>query len=174
MTFLLIRGNLSGILNPINCSITCNVGSDPDVARLIILLELKRFTGEAFIHNQHLVSMFFNLKKTYDTTIKYGNMKELHGFGLRRRLPNFISKFFQDIYFKVRMGSTFSDSQEMGVPQDSILSVTLFCVNINSITQCLKPGVDFSLYVDDFQVCYRSSTMSIIERQLPICLNKLQ
>ena len=63
MTFLLIRGNLSGILNPINCSITCNVGSDPDVARLIILLELKRFAGEAFIHNQHLVSMFFNLKK---------------------------------------------------------------------------------------------------------------
>ena len=101
-------------------------------------------------------------------------MKELHGFGLRRRLPNFISKFFQDIYIKVRMGSTFSDSQEMGVPQDSILSVTLFSVNINSITQCLKPGVDFSLYVDDFQVCYRSSNMSIIERQLQLCLNKLQ
>ena len=40
--------------------------------------------------------------------------------------------------------------QEMGVPQGSILSVTLFSVKINSITQCLKPGVDCSLYVDDF------------------------
>ena len=67
------------------------------------------------------------------------------------------------------MGSTFSDShpQEMGVPQGSILSVTLFSVKINSITQCLKCGVDCSLYVD----CYRSSNMSIIERQLQ---NKLQ
>ena len=70
----------------------------------------------------------------------------------------------------------FSDShpQEMGVPQGSILSVTLFSVKINSITQCLKPGVECSLYVDDFQVCYRSSNMSIIERQLQLCLNKLQ
>ena len=31
-----------------------------------------------------------------------------------------------------------------------------------------------SLYVDDFQICYRSSNMSIIERQLQLCLNKLQ
>ena len=75
-------------------------------------------------------------------------MKDLHDFGLRGRLPNFISKFIKDI------GSTFTDShpQEMGVPQGSILSVTLFSVKINSITQCLKPGVDCSLYVDDFQI----------------------
>ena len=45
---------------------------------------------------------------------------------------------------------------------------------INSITQCLKPGVDCSLYVDDFQICYRSSNTSVIERQLQLCLNKLQ
>ena len=50
----------------------------------------------------------------------------------------------------------------------------LFLVKIKSITQCLKPGVDFSLYVDDDQICYRSSNMSIIERQLKFCLNKLQ
>ena len=62
----------------------------------------------------------------------------------------------------------------MGVPQGSILSVTLFPVNINSINQCLKPDVDCSLCVDDFQVCYRSSNMSIIERQLQLYLNKLQ
>ena len=59
-----------------------------------------------------------------------------------------------------------------------ILSVTLFSVKVNSISQCLKPGVDCSLYVDDFQVYYISSNMtsdmSIIERQLQVCLNKLQ
>ena len=47
-------------------------------------------------------------------------------------------------------------------------------MKINSITQYLKPGVDFSLYVDDFQICYRSSNMSITECQLQLCLNKLQ
>ena len=128
------------------------------------------------IRNQHLVSVFFDLEKTYETTWKYGIMKDLHGFGLSGHLPIFIANFLKDRSFKVRVGSTFSDSypQEMGVPQVSILSVTLFSVKSNSIAQCLKPGVDCSLYVDDFQICYRSSNMSIIERQLQLCLNKLQ
>ena len=140
------------------------------------LVTFERFCREAFIHNQHLVFVFFDLEKAYDTTWKYGIMKDLHGFGLRGRLPNFISNILQDRSFKLRVGSTFSDShpQEMGVPQGSILSVTLFPVKIKSIIHFLKPGVDCSLYVDDFQVCYRSSTMSIIERQLQLCLNKLQ
>ena len=96
-------------------------------------------------------------------------MKDLHGFGLRGRLPNLIFTFLQDRSFKLRVGS---HPQEMGVPQGSILSVTLFSMKINSITQCLKPGVDCSLYFDDFQICYRSSNMSIIERQMQLCLNK--
>ena len=56
-------------------------------------------------------------------------MKDLHVFGLRGHL-NFISNFLKDRSFKVGVGSTFSDShpQEMGLPQDSILSVTLFSV----------------------------------------------
>jgi len=64
--------------------------------------------------------------------------------------------------------------QEMGVPQGSILSVTLFCLNINSIVKALCPGVECSLYVDNFLVCYRSKHIHIIERHLQRCLNKLQ
>ena len=62
----------------------------------------------------------------------------------------------------------------MGVPQGSIMPVTLFLVKIHCITQCLILGVDCSLYVDDFQICYRLSNMRIIERQLQLCLNKHQ
>ena len=48
-----------------------------------------------------------------------GIMNDLHGFGLRGRLPNIISIVLKDRSFKVRVGSTFSDShpREMGVPQ---------------------------------------------------------
>ena len=141
------------------------------------LVRFETFCREAFIHNQHLVSVFFDLEKAYDTTWKYEIMKDLHDFGLRGNTAIFIPHFLKDRSFKVRVGCTFSEAhlQEMGVPQgSSILSVTIFSLKINSITQCLKPGVDCSLYVDDFQICYRSSNMSIIERQLQLCLNKLQ
>ena len=74
----------------------------------------------------------------------------------------------------IRVGTSLSDfyDQEMGVPQGSILSVTLFIVKINSITSCIRNGVDKSLFVDDFGVSYRSKHMHAIERQLQLHLNR--
>ena len=140
------------------------------------LVRFETFVREAFVKKEHLVSVFFDLEKAYDTTWKYGIMNDLHDFGLKGRLPNFIQNFLTDRQFQVRVGSTLSDfqDQEMGVPQGSILSVTLFSIKINSIVKCLNPGVDCSLYVDDFLICYRSKNMNTIERQLQQCLNKLQ
>ena len=96
------------------------------------LVRFETFCREVFIYNQHLVSVFIYLEKAYDTTWKYGIMKDLHGFGLRGHLPIFIAICLKDRSFKVWVGSAFSDShpQEMGVLQGSILSVTLFfCEN---------------------------------------------
>ena len=85
-------------------------------------------------------------------------------------------KFLENRQFKVRIGSTLSDlhDQEMGVPQSSILSVTLFGLKINNIVNCLRPGTQGSLYVDDFLACCRSKQMRSIERQLQQVLNNLQ
>ena len=63
--------------------------------------------------------------------------------------------------------------QEMGVPQGSILSVTLFSIKINSLVKVLNDNIEGSLYVDDFLICYRGKNMNIIERQLHLCLNKI-
>ena len=38
----------------------------------------------------------------------------------------------------------------------------------------INPGVDCSLYVDDFLICYRSKNMHTIERQLQPNLNNIQ
>ena len=78
--------------------------------------------------------------------------------------------------FKVRFGTTLSDlqGQEEGVPQGSMLSVTLFSIKINDIVKTLNQGVDCSLHVDDFLICYRSKHMHTIKRQLQQCLNKIQ
>lgn len=102
-------------------------------------------------------------------------MKDLHDLGLKGHLPDFISNFLKDRQFQVRVGTTLSDphEQEMGVPQGSILSVTLFSIKLNNIVKCLQPGVDCSLYVDDFLICYKSKNMQTIERQLQLSLNKI-
>jgi len=89
------------------------------------------------------------------------------------QLPLFVQGFLQNRQFQIRLGSRISDvfDQEMGVPQRSILSVTLFALKINSIVKSVSPGVECSLYVDDFLICYRSKFVHIIERHLQQTLN---
>ena len=122
------------------------------------------------------MSIFFDLEKAYDTTWKHGILKDLFEAGLRGRMPVFISKFLENRNFRVRLGSTLSDhfGQEMGVPQGSILSVTLFSLKINSLAKVLSQDVQGSLYVDDFLMSYRAKSTKTCERQLQGCLRKIE
>jgi len=72
-----------------------------------------------FIHKQHVTAIFFDLKKAYDTTWKFGILKDLHDAGLWGRLPLFIAGFLWDRKFQVRVGGCYSKlyEQEMGVPR---------------------------------------------------------
>ena len=140
------------------------------------LVRFETFIREGFVRREHVVSVFFDLEKAYDTTWKHGILQDLRNCGLRGRLPEFISNFLASRHFRVRIGSCLSElhDQEAGVPQGSILSVTLFLKKINSIVECLPPSIKCSLYVDDFLICYRSKNMNSIERLLQLCLNNIQ
>jgi len=71
--------------------------------------------------------------RTHDTRSKF-----------RGRLPLFIEGFLSDRQFQVRLSAYYSQlfDQEMGAPQGSILSVTLFGLKINSIVKAISPGVE--------------------------------
>ena len=140
------------------------------------LVRLETFIRDAFIKREHVVAVFFDLEKAYDTTWRYGILKDLHNFGMKGRLPNFIKSFLEDRTIQVRVGSTLSDlyDQEQGVPQGAILSTTLFNVKLNDIINCLDYKTDGSLYVDDLCICFRSKNMRTIERHLQQCLNRIE
>ena len=140
------------------------------------LVRLETFIRDAFIKREHVVAVFFDLEKAYDTTWRYGILKDLHNFGMKGRLPNLIKSFLEDRTIQVRVGSTLSDlyDQEQGVPQGAILSTTLFNVKLNDIINCLDYKTDGSLYVDDFCICFRSKNMRTIERHLQQCLNRIE
>lgn len=139
------------------------------------LVRLEAYIRDAFVRKEHAIAVFFDLEKAYDTTWKYGILRDLHYMGFRGRLPIFISNFLSNRFFQVQLGTTFSRPrlQEQGVPQGSILSVTLFSIKINSIAKEINPNLFCSLYVDDLCICYRGKYMGIIERQLQLCINKI-
>ena len=51
------------------------------------LVRLESFVREAFIQKRHATAIFFDLEKAYDTTWKFGIIKDLHSAGLRDRMP---------------------------------------------------------------------------------------
>ena len=141
------------------------------------LVRLETVIRDAFIHNQHLVAVFFDLQKACDTTWKYGILKDLHNMGLQGNLPIFISNFLSDRTFQIHLGTILSDKifhQEEGVPQGAIFTATLFNVKINDIVKQVDPGVECSLYVDDFVIMYRSPTIDAVQRKLQHTINILE
>ena len=97
-------------------------------------------------------------------------MRDLYNIGLRGSLPKFIKAFLEPRRFKVKVGGSVSEEnmQENGVPQGSVLSVTLFSIKINSLANFMPndPNFIFSLYVDDLQIGYRHSNTAIIQQKL--------
>ncbi|XP_055862095.1 uncharacterized protein LOC129922043 [Biomphalaria glabrata] len=140
------------------------------------LVRLEAYIRNALLRREHLVAVFFDIEKAYDTTWKHGILRDLALMGLKGHLPRFVEEFLKDRKFQVRVGNSASDThdQEMGVPQGSILSVTLFNIKINSIINALSPGIECSLYVDDFVILTYGKNMNTLERKLQLCLNKIQ
>ena len=73
------------------------------------------------------------------------------------------------------MEEVFSEEKQqvMGVPQGSVLSVTLFKVKCDNIMENFNGRTNCALYVDDFLIHYRARNMNHIEKQLQICLNTI-
>ncbi|GBN62166.1 putative RNA-directed DNA polymerase from transposon X-element [Araneus ventricosus] len=92
------------------------------------ILQLESEIRNAFVRRNHLVSIFVDIEKAYDQTWLFGIHRTLFEFGFRGQLSLFIKNFLSHRVFKVRIGSTLSDPfvQLEGVPQGSVLSVTLF------------------------------------------------
>ncbi|GBN39928.1 hypothetical protein AVEN_21763-1 [Araneus ventricosus] len=139
----------------------------------LVLLETQ--IRNAFVRRNHLVSIFFDIEKAYDRTWRYGILLTLFNFGFRGNLPIFLRNFLSHRTFRVRMGNFYSNHfiQTEGVPQGSVLSVTLFIIHLSQILNFLPSYVHGSLYVDDLQISCQGSNMNMIERQLQHAVNKL-
>ncbi|GBN87806.1 hypothetical protein AVEN_145796-1, partial [Araneus ventricosus] len=140
------------------------------------LLALETDIRNAFIRRQHTVAIFFDIEKAYDRAWRYGILRDLYNCNLRGNLPIFIQNFFKLRQFRVRIGNQLSDYfvQEEGVPQGSVLSVTLFTLRINDILQQLPLSVKGFFYVDDLYISCTGDNMAFIERQLQLAVNKIQ
>ena len=138
-----------------------------------VLVRLDTAIKTAFARKQHTIAVFLDLEKAYDTAWRQGILAEVHRAGIRGHMAYFLINFLSCRSFKVKVGSSMSDSytQFEGVPQGSVLSCTLFSLAINGITSGVPDSVDCTLYVDDFTLFASSSNLNALERRLQLSLN---
>ena len=80
------------------------------------LVPFETLIRNAFVKKEHVLIIFFDLEKVYDTTWKHGILADLWDLSFRGHLPRFIQSFLSERSFGVRVGSMLSGlhEQEMG------------------------------------------------------------
>lgn len=141
------------------------------------LLRLETVIRNSYVNNSHLVSVFFDLKKAYDTTWRYGIQRDVHALGVRGHMAMFIQNILKSRKFKVRLDNCLSAEleQEAGIAQGSVISVTLFLIKIDGIMKLIpqEPGFHSSLYIDDLQVSYCHQDLHQVQYKLQEVINKV-
>jgi len=111
------------------------------------------FLTEAVSRNKHLIGIFIDLSKAFDT-IDHGKLLvKLDNYGIRGNshslLKSYLTNRKQFTSFNNENSST--ANVMFGVPQGSVLGPLLFLIYVNDIVNC-SPYGEFILYADDTNI----------------------
>ena len=92
------------------------------------VLSLEVTVRKAQAHNEQVVSIFFDMEKSYDLAWRHGILMDIHEAGIEGRLFKFIQNFLKPRSFKVKVNEILYDTkvQTEGIPQGSVVSPTFF------------------------------------------------
>ena len=117
------------------------------------LINLQTEIQEALANQQHLSAVCLDIEKAYDMVWKHRILKILQKYGIINNIFNFIKNFLYSRTIQVRVAKSLSSPRtiENGVPQGSVLSVSLFLIAINYVMTNLSEPIKGFLFADDLQ-----------------------
>ena len=134
------------------------------------LINLETNICDAFVNDQHLLTVFLDIKKAYEMVWRNHIIQVLSNNKVRGSMLEFIKNFLRHRYIQVRVNGQLENS----VPQGSVLSVTLFLVSFNDVNNCFKYPVKSSKFADDITFYCKGKDPKITEKLIQESLNSLQ
>ena len=122
--------------------------------------------------------LFLDIEKAFDSVYQKIILKELTRIGIKGRIWRYIKNFMEERRAFVKVYDQKSDifPLELGVPQGSSLSTTLFSIAMHTIVNKIKTGeegVECSLYVDDVTLYTTSESIKENNTKLNRVLKKI-
>ena len=140
------------------------------------IVELETEIREAIANKDVTTAVVMDIEKAYDSCWPYLVKKQLKEMGFKGNLPRIIASFMENRKIKVKVDGITSGERmiEMGLPQGSSLSVHLFSIAVNTITERINDPVKSLLYVDDLIIYHTSKSVRANERKLQMTISKLE
>lgn len=112
---------------------------------------LGQVLNDALLANHHVEIAILDLEKAYNRAYTPNVFKTLTRWGLSGNIMHFIKNFLSKRTFQVLIGNHRSTvaTEETGVPQGSVIAVTLFLIAMNGVFEKLPKGIYIFVYADD-------------------------
>lgn len=108
----------------------------------------------------HTEIVSLDLSKAFNRTWTPLVLRQLVEWKLSGHILRFVQNFLSERSFRVIVGDYLSDSfpEETGVPQGSVIAVTLFLIAMNSVFLTLPKGIYVFVYADDILIVVSGKT----------------
>ncbi|XP_058467078.1 uncharacterized protein LOC131440008 [Malaya genurostris] len=124
----------------------------------------------------HVDALCIDIAKAYNTVNREGVLQQLVDWGINGRMGTFLADFLNQRNFQVCIGGSLSRpfAEKNGVPQGSVLAVTLFLVAMNSVFKSLPKNVRIFVYADDIVIIVTGKSRKIIRRTTQQAANAIR